>query len=130
MPMNARGPLLRLAALAAVGLLGGLVALGGVALTGGLGDGTTTVVETSPAPAAAAPAAAGGRLSISDIYDRAAPGVVQITTTSGQAVAEGSGSPFAPSGPQQALGSGFVLDKDGHIVTNYHVIDGRRPRSR
>ena len=26
--------------------------------------------------------------------------------------------------PQQALGSGFVIDKTGHIVTNYHVIEG------
>ena len=26
--------------------------------------------------------------------------------------------------PQQALGSGFVIDKAGHIVTNYHVIEG------
>jgi S1-C subfamily serine protease len=26
--------------------------------------------------------------------------------------------------PRQALGSGFVLDKAGHIVTNYHVIEG------
>ena len=25
---------------------------------------------------------------------------------------------------QQALGSGFVIDKAGHIVTNYHVIEG------
>jgi S1-C subfamily serine protease len=26
--------------------------------------------------------------------------------------------------PQQALGSGFVINKTGHIVTNYHVIEG------
>ncbi len=25
---------------------------------------------------------------------------------------------------QQALGSGFVIDKAGHIVTNYHVVEG------
>ena len=121
--MNARGSLLRVAGLAALALGGGLVALGGVALTGGLGDGTTTVVESSPAPAAAAPAAADGRLSISDIYDRAAPGVVQITSTS-RPTGESLSSPLAPSGAQQALGSGFVLDKAGHIVTNYHVIEG------
>src|SRR5688572_4346462 len=121
--MNARGSLLRVAGLAALALSGGLVALGGVALTGGLGDGTTTVVESSPAPAAAAPAVADGRLSISDIYDRAAPGVVQITSTS-RPIGESLSSPLAPSGAQQALGSGFVLDKAGHIVTNYHVIEG------
>jgi len=122
--MNARRSILRASGLVAVATLGGLVALGGVALTGGLGDGTTTVVRTSPAPAAAAPAAAaGGRLSISDIYDRAAPGVVQITSTSSPP-ADDLGTPSPPSGSQQALGSGFVLDKAGHIVTNYHVIDG------
>ncbi len=25
---------------------------------------------------------------------------------------------------QQSLGSGFVIDKTGHIVTNYHVVQG------
>ncbi len=120
--MNARSFLLRASGLVAVALLGGLVALGGVALTGGLGDGTTTVVETSPAPAAAAPAVADGRLSISDIYDRAAPGVVQITSTSRPPADDLA--PSTPSGSEQALGSGFVLDKAGHIVTNYHVIEG------
>jgi S1-C subfamily serine protease len=29
-----------------------------------------------------------------------------------------------PSGPQEASGSGFVIDKDGYIVTNNHVVDG------
>jgi S1-C subfamily serine protease len=27
---------------------------------------------------------------------------------------------------QQALGSGFVVDKAGHVVTNYHVVQGSR----
>ncbi|MBA2332372.1 MAG: trypsin-like peptidase domain-containing protein, partial [Actinobacteria bacterium] len=121
--MNARNLMLRASGLVAVALLGGLVALGGVALTGDLGGGTTTVVENSPAPAAATPVVADGRLSISDIYDRAAPGVVQITSTS-RSGAENPGSPVEPAEPEQALGSGFVLDKAGHIVTNYHVIEG------
>ena len=84
--MKARAFAPRLLGLAAASLLGGLVALGGVALTGELGGGTTTVVQTSPSPAAATPAAAENRLSIRDIYQRAAPGVVQITstTTSGE----------------------------------------------
>src|SRR5688500_18101946 len=119
--MKARAFAPCLLGLAVASLLGGLVALGGVALTGELGGGTTTVVQTSPSPAAATPAVAENRLSISDIYRRAATGVVQITSSRTAAVGERR---FAPPPPQQALGSGFVLDKAGHIVTAYHVIEG------
>jgi S1-C subfamily serine protease len=105
------------------------VALGGVALTGDLGGSTTTVVRASPAPTPAAQVAGNSRLSVAEIYARAAPGVVQITSTS--AVEDETASPFpfsAPDAPrlqpEQALGSGFVIDKAGHIVTNYHVIEG------
>ena len=122
--MNTRAILQRTAGLAAVALLGGLVALGGVALTGDLGGGTTTVVRTSPSPAAAAPVVDNTRLSVRQIYSRAAPGVVQITSTAGAADTP-TGVPSGPSAPPgQALGSGFVIDKAGHIVTNYHVIEG------
>jgi S1-C subfamily serine protease len=112
---------------AATALLGGLVALGGVALTGDLGGGTTTVVRTSPAPAAATQVADDNRLTVAEIYDRAAPGVVQITSTSaGTDSVQGFrvDPSEVPAVPQQALGSGFVIDKAGHIVTNYHVIEG------
>jgi S1-C subfamily serine protease len=117
----------RAAALLAVSLLGGILALALVAVTGNLGGGTTTVVRTSPALAAAAPASDANGLSVSEIYARAAPGVVQITSTSAPA---GEEPPLVlpfdqlPPEPQQALGSGFVIDKTGHIVTNYHVIEG------
>ncbi len=43
------------------------------------------------------------------IYDQVSPGVVSIQVYSQL----GSG-----------LGSGFVIDKEGHIVTNYHVVEG------
>ena len=123
--MNARALFNRSAGLAAAALLGGLVALGGVALTGDLG-GSTTVVRTSPSPAAAAPVADNNGLSVREIYSRAAPGVVQITSTAATSDTPTvvPGSPSGPSLPGQALGSGFVIDKAGHIVTNYHVIEG------
>jgi len=134
MSVNRRANLARSAALAAASLLGGLVALGGVALTGDLGGGTTTVVRTSPAPTAAAQVSDdnglnNNGLSVSEIYSRAAPGVVQITSTDNSvqdAPRVTRVSPFnLPQAPsQQALGSGFVIDKAGHIVTNYHVIEG------
>jgi len=126
MSVNRRANLARSAALAAASLLGGLVALGGVALTGDLGGGTTTVVRTSPAPTAAAQVALDKGLSVREIYSRAAPGVVQITSTDNSVQDTPRLSPpNAPEAPsQQALGSGFVIDKAGHIVTNYHVIEG------
>jgi S1-C subfamily serine protease len=53
--------------------------------------------------------------------------VVQITATS---VSQVSTDPFnlLPTTPQtsESLGSGFVIDKAGHIVTNYHVIQGAK----
>lgn len=124
--MSRRAIAARTGTLAAASLLGGLVALGGVALTGDLGGSTTTVVRASPAPTPAAPVAGTSRLSVAEIYARAAPGVVQITSTSSVSEDSPGGSPFAvpPAGSQQALGSGFVIDKVGHIVTNYHVIEG------
>ena len=120
--MRARTYAPRALGLAAVSLLGGLVALGGAALFGELGGGTTTVVQTSPSPAAATPAVAGSRLSVSDVYERAAIGVVQITSRSTPGDDDFTRR-YAPPAPQQTLGSGFVLDKAGHIVTNYHVIE-------
>jgi S1-C subfamily serine protease len=60
----------------------------------------------------AEPAASGG-LTIGEIYRRSYRGVVEITVS-------GSSSPFG--GSQQAQGSGFVYDRDGHVVTNQHVV--------
>ena len=51
-----------------------------------------------------------------DIYKRVLPSVVNITSTS--LVFDF----FYGVVPQQGQGSGFVLDKSGHILTNYHVI--------
>ncbi len=122
--MKARTTLTRGAGLVTVALIGGLVALGGVALTGDLAGGTTTVVRTSPSPAVAAPVAANNSLSVREIYSRAAPGVVQITSTAGTADTPNAAPSDSSAQPEQALGSGFVIDKAGHIVTNYHVIEG------
>ncbi len=107
------------ATLVASAILGGVVAVGAVALLGGLDSGTTVVTETSAARSPAlAPADANG-MSVHEIYERAASGVVRVNSTSNSTAANGLGS-------QQisALGSGFVIDKTGHIVTNYHVVEG------
>jgi S1-C subfamily serine protease len=118
------------AGLTAAALLGAGIALGGAALLGDLGAKTTTVREVqalaSPAAVTQAP---GKALSINQIYRRAAPGVVQVTSTTIVNVPLDPffGSPFFPQQErQQSLGSGFVVDKAGHILTNYHVIEGAK----
>ncbi|MDQ3867230.1 MAG: trypsin-like peptidase domain-containing protein [Actinomycetota bacterium] len=100
------------------GLLGGGLALGvGSAVWDGK---TTTVVERVAARTneqAAAFNPGGDAETVGEIYRDAAPGVVQITS---RIVVQ---SIFGEQ-RGQSLGSGFVIDKDGHIVTNYHVIEG------
>jgi S1-C subfamily serine protease len=68
----------------------------------------------------------------SDVYRKVSPSVVFIK------VAQSGGTSLTrpqvpglpgipnqpPSGVQVASGSGFVLDKQGHIVTNNHVVEG------
>jgi S1-C subfamily serine protease len=54
------------------------------------------------------------------VYKRVSPSVVNITST---AVAFDF---FYGLVPQEGQGSGFIIDKDGHILTNYHVIANAR----
>jgi S1-C subfamily serine protease len=102
------------AALTASAALGGAVAVGAVALLGGLEGDTTVVTETAASSTQPAPRP-GRAMSVNEIYERAAPGVVQISSV--------PDSNPATSGDTPALGSGFVVDKAGHIVTNFHVVD-------
>jgi len=83
-----------------------------------------------PLPADASPA----EKVASDVYRKVSPSVVYIQVQqsgSSSGVTPRSQIPGIPgfpnqppSGVQVASGSGFVLDKEGHIVTNYHVVDG------
>src|ERR671927_1390939 len=127
------GILRRAAELVVAAAIGAGLTLGGVAAFAGLDGHTTTVREIVSGGPTSAPASfrTGRPLSINQIYRSAAPGVVQVTSTS--VVRLDNGNPFGfqiPGFPQQetqrALGSGFVIDKAGHIVTNYHVVAGAK----
>jgi serine protease Do len=96
----------------------------------------------APVAAIAAPPPEG----YADLVEKVSPSVVTITTTqkapdnqvAGMDQMFPPGSPFEeffkrfgnPQGqqghaePMHALGSGFIIDPSGYIVTNYHVIDG------
>ena len=52
-------------------------------------------------------------LSLTEIFEKAEPGVVRVNTIGNQTANETGG-----------VGSGFVFDKKGHIITNAHVIEG------
>jgi S1-C subfamily serine protease len=54
------------------------------------------------------------------IYEQASPAVANITT---QVVRSDF---FWGSMPEEGSGSGFLWDDEGHVVTNYHVIEGAR----
>jgi S1-C subfamily serine protease len=120
--MTTRSPLTNLLA----GVLGGLVVLvvGAVLIATDVIDTgeTKTIVRESPAaqPTTTSAAATSGR-SVRDIYKREGQGVVFIQA---QGVTGNSNSPFGLPQQGTATGSGFVVDKDGTIVTNAHVVEG------
>jgi S1-C subfamily serine protease len=117
---------LRAVELLVVALVGAGLALGGAALFGKLGE-HTTVEQVTPSalPSTTSTVHTTKGLTPEEIYRQDGPGVVQITATS---VTQSAPDPFNffPSTPQtsKSLGSGFVLDRAGHIVTNFHVIRG------
>jgi S1-C subfamily serine protease len=120
-----------IAASAAAALVGAGLAIGIVGAFGGLSrEDPETVFVGTPASQRAVteiPVATGSNdeLSVNAIYNRDAAGVVQVTSTSKSEQAD----PFfgAPeTRTQRSLGSGFVIDKAGHIVTNEHVVAGAK----
>ena len=111
--------------LVAAGLLGGGAAFGvGTAIW----DGGTTTVINSPAASDSSltsqsePVASSDTAGIAQrIYKAAAPGVVQVTSN-----VVATDPVFGQPQQGTALGSGFVIDKAGHILTNFHVVEGAK----
>jgi S1-C subfamily serine protease len=107
-------------------LIGGGVVIAVVAAFGGLnGEGsstTVTTVESAPAAPSNASQIKNG-MDPHEAYVRDAPGVAFVTST----VVQKTESPFLFGGESQSkgedTGSGIVIDSNGTILTNYHVIE-------
>jgi putative serine protease PepD len=115
------------AALVAVALASGAGGAGVAVLAGGDSPAAIrTVTATTPdtaRPAAAVQSEDG--LTVNEIVSRTKSGVVDIKVrSSGGSAPDRFGNPDGGAQQAQAEGSGFVLDDDGHIATNQHVVDG------
>jgi S1-C subfamily serine protease len=66
---------------------------------------------------------AGSGLTVDQIYKADGPGVAFVQATQAPK-APAPFNPFGGSGGGTATGSGFVIDHQGHILTNAHVVNG------
>jgi S1-C subfamily serine protease len=106
----------------AAALLGGAIVAAAM-LIAGIGNTTNRTIVEPTSSGAQTGSAASGQLTPGEIYQRDAPGVAYITAT----VVQQSYSPFDlfPSTTRGTdTGSGFVINRNGVILTNAHVISG------
>jgi len=129
--MNKRKSLLRSPFAAAV-LGGAIVAVVGlVAIATGLvssgGGSTTTVAAPLSSPVASKSGEGESGNTVNQIYKADGNGVAFVESQI--APEEAEASPFSPFGEEEsqgggtATGSGFVVDTEGHILTNNHVVE-------
>jgi putative serine protease PepD len=93
----------------------------GAGAGGAVGAAVALETDSEPAaqPASANLAVSQTTSSTAVLYKRYKDAVVEVHARTGGS----SDSPFEGQTPGEATGSGFVIDEEGHIVTNQHVVD-------
>lgn len=101
--------LLRLSAVLAAMVFGAAIVLCAHALEDNGSAGSVSTVGTGIDAAFVPASISGGVVDVSDLYARLSPSIVEIHGNSNRA---------------SGTGSGVVIDTSGHVLTNYHVIQG------
>lgn len=105
-------------------LLGGVVGAGGVYYLNDKGlinqGSTSTATSTTKTLYHDAPTftSTQGAMSVTDVVKKVSPAVVTVSTKSVQ-----NGGIFG-AGISEGVGSGFIINEEGNILTNFHVISG------
>ena len=79
----------------------------------------TAAVRVTPLPVTARGDLAADERNNIDVFKQASPSVVHITT-----LAAARGFTMDVMQVPRGMGSGFIWDQQGHVVTNFHVIQG------
>jgi serine protease Do len=131
--MNRRFVLVTLALTATAAFLVGLIVAGSLTPTTARSDNGGVAARRVVAPAPVMPA---GGVNFADIAERINPAVVNIDATSRGRLQVPEGHPIPPEAfppvgegrgdndvPRKGAGSGVIIDGDGYVLTNHHVID-------